>query len=81
MCSAPHNLTIRLAAQIIMLIINKPEYKSSPITYMPHDRFSAIYEMLRTSPSWEVAGEKINGKSITEQEIRFVSIKGRLTIS
>ena len=61
--------------------MNNINYKQGPLKYLPHNRFSSIYQMLRTSPSWEVAGEKINGKPVTEEEIRFVAIKSRLAIS
>lgn len=56
-------------------------YKQLPIKYLSHNRFKSIYEMLKDSPSWQVCGEVIFGKPITEEEIRFVAVKGGLIAS
>ncbi len=58
---------------LITMIINYNTQQG--IKYLPNNRFSAIYEMLKISPSWDIAGEVVNGKPITDEEIRFVSVK------
>ena len=54
---------------------------NTPIKYIPHGRFKYIYDMLKDTPSWEICGEKFNGKPITEDEIRFVAVKSGVACS
>jgi len=61
--------------------MNNINYKQEPLKYLSHNRFSAIYEMLKIFPSWEILGEIIFREPITQEEIKFTAIKSGIVIS